>query len=315
MKNLFVSLLFILSFCAFCFAQSKLPEFDKAKEIKLLQSTREDVKKIFAGYEHDDSEEENYVQFFYTDNAQIQVTFSAGDCTDEDSEEIWNVAEWTVTKIKITPEETLKLEDFKFDFSRFEKEITDEEDTESFNYHDESSGIFFRINDSEIEKIIFYPPQSNIAYICTNEYTSEVISGEKRIIDLILENDSSCNFIDLPANVIELNLSAEEILIGCSDISKNKTCKVGKSKVSVSTSAVDPEGAPLVYVYEISAGEIIGRGFNVVWDLTGVPPGTYFITAGVDDGAGVVGQTITKTVVVRECSECSQIQKTEPSKP
>src|SRR5688572_7342953 len=104
MKNLSVSLLFILVMCSFSFAQSKLPEFDQARQIKLLQSTREDVKKIFAGYEYDDSEEDDYIQDFSTKNAQIEVTFSAGDCAGEDSDKIWNVSEWKVTKVKISPE-------------------------------------------------------------------------------------------------------------------------------------------------------------------------------------------------------------------
>lgn len=299
MKKLSITLFLIFAFCAFSFAQSKLPEFEKAKQIKLLQSTREDVKKIFAGYEHDEDENEDHEQYFSTKNAEIEVEFSAGNCADEDSAEIWNVAEWKVKKIKITPEETLKLKDFKFDFSKYKKENLDEEDSESFDYHDETSGIFFRIYDGEIQEVIFYPPpKSSIAYLCTNEKTSEIISGEKKIIDYILEKDIVCILKNGFANVNELNLSADEIFIGFPNNAKKKSV-VGNQKISVSTVAIDPENDVLTYNYEISAGKIIGQGSKVTWDLTGVKPGTYTITAWADDGCGKCGTTVTKTVVVK----------------
>jgi hypothetical protein len=63
--------------------------------------------------------------------------------------------------------------------------------------------------------------------------------------------------------------------------------------------AVDPEGDVLTYDYNITAGQIIGTGAKVVWNLTGVKSGTYSITVGVDDGAGIVGRTITKSITVK----------------
>lgn len=298
MKKLSITLFLILAFCAFCFAQSKLPEFDKAKEIKLLKSTREDVKKIFADFEHDEDENEDYEQYFSTKNAEIEVIFSVGNCADENSDEIWNVAEWKVTKIKITPEETLKLEDFKFDFSSFTKEIENEETPEYFKYHNENAGIVFEIYDGEISKIIIYPPKSNIAFLCANEKTSEIISGEKRLVDSILEYGTGC--INKPPNVDDIISSAKEIIISCENNAKNRTCKISDPQVSIFVMAVDPENDVLTYNYETSAGKIIGQGAKVIWDLTGVKPGSYTITAWADDGCGKCGSTITKTVVVKE---------------
>ena len=71
--------------------------------------------------------------------------------------------------------------------------------------------------------------------------------------------------------------------------------------VSVATTAVDPENDVLTYNYTVSGGRIVGTGANVSWDLTGAPPGTYTITAGVDDSCGVCGQTQTKTITVQAC--------------
>src|SRR5688572_7883638 len=66
--------------------------------------------------------------------------------------------------------------------------------------------------------------------------------------------------------------------------------------VEVTTTAEDPEGDVLTYNYTISGGRVVGTGKKVSWSLDGVQPGTYTITAGVDDGCGVCGKTVTQTV-------------------
>lgn len=48
----------------------------------------------------------------------------------------------------------------------------------------------------------------------------------------------------------------------------------------------------------MTGGKIVGQGPNVIWDLSGVEPGTYTITAGVDDGCGVCGKTKTMEIKV-----------------
>lgn len=300
MKKIITLIIVILAVNNFTFGQSSLPELDKVKEIKLLESTREDVKKILAGYEHDDSDDEDYKQYFSTKNAEIEVTFSSGDCSENSS--YWNVSEWVATKIKITPEDTIKNKEFNF--SNFKKETPDEESPEFYNYHDEKSGIVFEIDEDEIQKIILYPPKSKNNFLCSNEKTLQVLSSQKRIVDLILE-EPGCILVNHFANVTNLILSIGEITVGCSNSAKNKKCINSKTKISVTTEAIDPENDVLTYNYNFSAGKIIGQGANVVWDLSGVKPGIYTITAGVDDGCGICGMTVTKTVVVKECLDCS----------
>lgn len=70
-------------------------------------------------------------------------------------------------------------------------------------------------------------------------------------------------------------------------------------QIKVKTVAVDPENDVLTYNYSVSAGKIVGVGANVIWDLGGSDPGTYTITAAVDDGGGPGGKTITRTVTIR----------------
>ena len=110
-----------------------------------------------------------------------------------------------------------------------------------------------------------------------------------------------------PLDVVRLDLSQNEIIIGCDsvDTAQNKS-RVGNPKeISVSTTIVNPMSDVLTYNYYISGGKIIGQGAKVVWDLSGVEAGTYTITAGVDDGCGICGPTKTETVVIKDCPDCS----------
>lgn len=109
--------------------------------------------------------------------------------------------------------------------------------------------------------------------------------------------------INQPANVTALTLSDTNIKGGCPPgqvPNEGQVCNESTS-ISVTTTAVDPENDVLTYQYTVSAGRIVGTGANVSWDLSGVPPGTYTITAGVDDGCGICGQTKTQTVTVESC--------------
>ena len=111
--------------------------------------------------------------------------------------------------------------------------------------------------------------------------------------------------INPPANVTDLTLSKTAINLGCpaGQRSESGTCSDDMS-VNVSTTAVDPDNDVLTYSYTVSGGRIVGQGANVNWDLTGATPGSYTITAGVDDGCGICGQTQTRTINVQNCPDC-----------
>ena len=57
--------------------------------------------------------------------------------------------------------------------------------------------------------------------------------------------------------------------------------------------------------YEVSGGKIIGEGELVKWDLRGVKPGHYTVTAEVEEKDGFP-QKGTKTVTVIECERCNE---------
>ncbi len=126
--------------------------------------------------------------------------------------------------------------------------------------------------------------------------------------------------VNKAANVTALSVSDSTITLGCEPGFKpaeGQTC-AESTTVSVTTTAVDPENDILTYNYTVSGGRIVGSGANVSWDLSGVAPGTYTITAGVDDGCGLCGQTQTQTVTVAACNcvkicECPTISVSGPA--
>jgi hypothetical protein len=110
--------------------------------------------------------------------------------------------------------------------------------------------------------------------------------------------------LNQPANVEAVSLSTREIVLPCAPNQKprsGESCPDVKS-ISVGTRAVDAENDVLTYNYTVSGGRIVGQGANVTWDVSGLRPGTYTITAGVDDGCGICGKTVTETIVVRDCA-------------
>lgn len=105
-------------------------------------------------------------------------------------------------------------------------------------------------------------------------------------------------------NVTDLTLSQTEVMASCprGQVPQEGTSCGEKKTVQVTAIATDPEKDVLIYYYTVSGGRIIGQGAKVTWDLTDIAPGTYTITAGVDDGCGICGQTQTRTITIKTCN-------------
>jgi predicted metalloprotease with PDZ domain len=127
-------------------------------------------------------------------------------------------------------------------------------------------------------------PSLPAGFSVSNGSTSWISSGTTRRTNVRQEE-----IINPPANVTKILLSRTEINVS----NANRT-------IDVSTEALDPDGDVLTYNYTVSGGKIVGEGAKVVWDLSGVKPGTYTITVGVDDGCGVCGTTKTEQIKIIE---------------
>lgn len=300
MKNFFLFAVLFSVTNITAFAQSRIPEFEKARQIRLLHSTRAEVKKILAGYEYDKAEDQDSTQNFSTENADVKITFSGGNCSDDaDATDVWNIAEGKVTEIEISLNEPIELKNFKFDFSDFQKEQKYSDVKDLYVYHNKNLGIAFDIDEDAVEKIRIFPSRSHYSSLCENEeaeitkefYSTESYFGNSKLEDRIAE--TYCPV----ASVASLTLSTTELII-CPADAKNEKCS-NRMEISVTTEPNNPLGDPLIYHYNISGGEIIGEGSKVIWDLSGLAPGSYTITAGVDDGCGICGETKTQTVEVK----------------
>ena len=258
------------------------------QKIKLLESTREDVKQIL--YAYTPSGDDRHRQTFFNDQVEIELRYANGSCSDDEEEddprEIWKVGEWKVTRIAITPNEAVEAKAIGFNLSKLMKEQMYKEYPDRHIYHDKSLGLAVEVSEDGVEKITFFPRQSASKKLCkenveVKEFYARQSWFANKLEDRHAESEGG------PANVEELTLDPTEL-----SASSART-------IAVTTVAVDPENDVLTYKYVISGGTIKGSGAKVVWDLTGVPPGTYTITAGVDDGCGICGKTVTKTVVVK----------------
>ena len=119
-------------------------------------------------------------------------------------------------------------------------------------------------------------------------------------------NKRAEDIINLPANVTNLTVSDSQVYLPCPPgqvPGEGQTC-ADNTQLSVTTTAVDPENDILTYNYTVNGGRVVGTGANVTWDVGGLAPGTYTITAGVDDGCGLCGKTMTQTITVAECPGC-----------
>jgi len=105
---------------------------------------------------------------------------------------------------------------------------------------------------------------------------------------------------NLPPNVTDVALDKTGVRVPCSESPTHTELR--DMVISIVTTAEDPDDTVLTYAYTVSGGRIVGTGKKVIWDLSRSSPGSYVIVTGVDDGCGVCGTTVTKTVTVRECN-------------
>jgi len=102
-------------------------------------------------------------------------------------------------------------------------------------------------------------------------------------------------------NVDSVKLSHTKIAGDCG--ASDSACSIDQV-VEVTVRAAAFEETPLEYIYVVTGGRVVGNGSNVQWDLVGVKPGTYTITAKAckpktDPKWGCLGLTRTEQIVIR----------------
>lgn len=306
MKKLIV--LIIVIFASLNLAEAQiLPIIEKVKEIKLLESNRDEVIRILSAYKFESGEKYHY-DHFNTGDFDISVEYSDGNC-EEFRVDGFNVPEWRAIQIEIEPNNPIKLEDLKIDFLKYKKEKKYYDRDDVYVYYDKESGIIFTVEDGELESVELIPSPKYYGLMCDKKKAKKLSKTASIFEDKLKDRRGIPHDPpNLPANVTRVDLSQSKIIINCdlADSNEIKSCSESSKIIEVSTIAFDPEDDVTTYLYTVSAGKITGKGKKVLWDLSGVKPGTYKITVAVDDGCGFCGKTMTKTVVVKECSNCKQ---------
>jgi hypothetical protein len=293
MKKVILLLVIVSAMCSFVSAQSFLAELNKVEEIKPLESIRDDVTKLLAKSSLKFSDNN-----FYMDYSLVYISYSRGDCSEERDED-WNVPEGRVTQIRVIPKDPIEIKDIGIDYKKLLKERMWGRSKGRYVYYDKDLGIAITTRGDIVSQVIFSPSKEKFLMLCDKEEVKKYYSGNKW--NRYTWNKLNYDDYNSPANITNLVLSRTEIIADCSSLNatENKGCLSDTKKVSVSTSATDPEYDVLTYYYKVSGGKIIGQGANVVWDLSGVKAGTYKITAAANDGCGLCGKFMTKMVVVK----------------
>jgi|GEM_PF-3517049 len=100
---------------------------------------------------------------------------------------------------------------------------------------------------------------------------------------------------------VEPTLSSSTVYLPCADGKFPEDCpNEEKALIDISANATDPDGDTLLYTYSVTGGKIIGDGYKVQWDLSGVKAGKHTVTIQAEDGMGGV-TTQTKDIEVFEC--------------
>lgn len=276
-----------------------LSDLEKIKQIKLLESNREDVHKIFAGYKFEKYSDSNHKERIEADSESIIITYSEGICEYDESDG-YGVPEWKVESITVSPINDIIPKDFGFELSRYKREQVYKDNFNFYLYHDKISGISFNVFDNKISSINFFPAQKYYPLMCNQTKAKTLSSTDSLFVDKLEERIYQP--YGGPASVEKVKLIQDDIILNCN--TEDKACVANNSIIKVFVSTRNPMNDNLTYNYTVSGGNIIGKDAKVHWDLSGVKAGTYTITAAVDDGCGFCGKTVTKKVVVKECSDC-----------
>jgi hypothetical protein len=117
----------------------------------------------------------------------------------------------------------------------------------------------------------------------------------------------------LPWSIQSIQLSPSFIDRPCPSGMKSESCSTTSNQVQVSADAGKPDDGEVSFEWEVTAGRVIGVGEKVIWDLSGVPKGTYTITAwaeysfaGWTDGHKVGGSA---TLTISDCTDCKPVSQ------
>jgi hypothetical protein len=136
--------------------------FLKLRQIKVFESSRQDVERIFNDPKivyssNTDGKEKGWGEIieYQTGNGKLGVFYSTGKCAESDDKTGWDVAENIVVSVEFHPNEPAKLSDFKLDLKTFKAEKA--ADTQHYSYRSDKLGIEFEVLGGNVTSFEYSP--------------------------------------------------------------------------------------------------------------------------------------------------------------
>lgn len=157
MKQIFICVLIIVLLIFSVY--SKQPDwFFKLQKIKVFQSDKQDVRKVFGNLKVLYSTSENPKETgwgetieYQTDEGKLEVYYSTGRCSELTNKKGWDIDEEIVVSIEFEPNKPIDLPELNLNLDTFTG--YKESDTQYYNYRSSELGIEFTLLEGKLTSI------------------------------------------------------------------------------------------------------------------------------------------------------------------
>jgi hypothetical protein len=143
--------MFVIVFAVTSFSQQR-ETLNNWLKIKVFESTREEVEKIYGKGDEGDNGNNPYVVTYKNSRGITQINYSSGDCKSSKIP-LWNVPEWVVTEISYSlSKNPPKLKDIIPDKSQYKRKQAGDV-SDHIKYYNDEKGISI-IYDKELKEVL-----------------------------------------------------------------------------------------------------------------------------------------------------------------
>jgi len=163
MKTLFL-------YCCLTLTLANSARAQEWRNIVPLQSTREDVERLFG------PAEKSYGVVYELKAGNLSVEYSTGFCGG-DKQRGWNVPEDVVISYLFSPKVKQRPADIKLDLKKFKK-VKDLHVGGVYYYRNVEEGITYTIQGGKVDYVEYYPP-ARFRYLICGDESDAMASGKK----------------------------------------------------------------------------------------------------------------------------------------
>jgi hypothetical protein len=148
------------------YASKKPNWWKKTQQLTVLESTRNDLEKLFKPFTISyERKFKQHVEIQYdTKEGKLFVGYSLGRCSPESDKNGEDVEKDVLVMIGFTPKKPVKISNLNIDLSGFF--AVKEEDSEAFYYRSRDLGIEYAIRNEKLEAVSYMLPKSKESLRC-----------------------------------------------------------------------------------------------------------------------------------------------------